>query len=394
MSHYVDPAARRDAILDAVATAGTPVYLCDPRIVADRYRELDAALAGHWSGHVVGYSFKTNYEIACSPALRGLGAWAEVVSTRELDMALAAGYPMPEVIFNGPWKSDDGLRRALAGGALVNVNDPTELERMAALAHETGSRFAIGMRLSTDLGPHGRSRFGFSIDEDEEAARAVQRIERTPGLELVALHVHVYGDTDDPAVYAAAAGELSDFARRCVPGGGASLRYVDVGGGFPAHSTRPKSRTSWRPEPIAAYVESIVDVLGPGLARGAGRPRLVVEPGRYLADDAMVMVSTVVHTAERAGRRLVNTDASMSMVPLTHYRPQTIRGYSPDLAERADDVAHTVVYGATCRENDILHDGPFPALRVGDRLVHFGVGAYNANLSPSFILDTPPTLFL
>jgi diaminopimelate decarboxylase len=392
-THFVDLAAHREEILDVLANTGTPLYLCDPEIIAARYRELDASLAAHWTGHIIGYSFKTNYEIARAPVLRTLGAWAEVVSTREMDLALAAGYPTQEIIFNGPWKSDDGLARALAGGALVNVNDSTELERIIALSRGARSPIGVGMRLSTDLGPHGRSRFGFSL-QGGDASRAADRIARNAGLELIALHTHVYGDTDDPAIYASAARELAEFGWQRGTTGRGLLRFLDVGGGFPAHSPKPKSRARWRPEAVARYVESIVAGLGARFGGRRDQPRLVVEPGRYLSDDSTIMVSTVVHTAESGGMRTVNTDASISMLPLTHYRPQTLLGYSPTLARRTEDAARTIIYGATCRENDVLYDGPFPAMRIGDRLVHYGVGAYNANLSPSFIFETPPTKLL
>jgi hypothetical protein len=42
----------------------------------------------------------------------------------------------------------------------------------------------------------------------------------------------------------------------------------------------------------------------------------------------------------------------------------------------------------------VLHEGPLPKVRVGDFLVYYAVGAYNANLSPDFIFETPPLAVL
>ena len=52
--------------------------------------------------HVVGYSFKTNYQVARSGIFRQRGAWAEVVSGREYRLARELGYAGSSIIFNGP----------------------------------------------------------------------------------------------------------------------------------------------------------------------------------------------------------------------------------------------------------------------------------------------------
>ena len=61
---------------------------------------------------------------------------------------------------------------------------------------------------------------------------------------------------------------------------------------------------------------------------------------------------------------------------------------------RVGDDVETILYGASCREDDVLHEGRLPNFRVGDFLVYYAVGAYNANLSPDFIFETPPLVVL
>jgi diaminopimelate decarboxylase len=51
------------------------------------------------------------------------------------------------------------------------------------------------------------------------------------------------------------------------------------------------------------------------------------------------------------------------------------------------------VFGASCRENDVLYQGLLPPTRVGDHLVFYAAGAYNSTLSPDFIFESPPVLF-
>ena len=190
----------------------TPVFLGDREILERSYAALEDSLGSRWPRHVVAYSFKTNYQVAQSGVPRELGAWAEVVSGREYAMAAESGYAGERTIFNGPYKTDAELARALDDGALVNVNDHTELDRLCSLSRARTSPAGIGLRLSCELTRLGHSRFGFSI-EDDEAVEALRQVAAAPGLDLRALHTHLYGDTDDPALYAEAARRVAESPR-------------------------------------------------------------------------------------------------------------------------------------------------------------------------------------
>ncbi|MEZ5540431.1 MAG: hypothetical protein R3F42_00085 [Pseudomonadota bacterium] len=388
LQYYPDLARKRAAVQAVLARTGTPVFLCDSDIVADRYRAMDASLTGNWPAHVIGFSFKTNYQLAGTGILQRAGAWAEVVSGREYRLARALGYPGHSIIFNGPYKTDADLRTAFAEGALVNLNDHDELDRVVAMGTAFAAPVAVGLRVASTLPRLGHSRFGFSL-ENGEALAAVEKLRRAPGLQLVALHTNLYGDTDDPGIYSVAAGRLGEFAQRHLDAGGTALRYIDLGGGYPAHTPKPKSREQWEPQEIGAYVQAITAALGQHFPAAQPRPALILEPGRYLSADGIVLVTRVVHVKRRNDRQEINCNGSISMVPLTHYSPQVIRAWTEDLQQRRGPAAPTVIFGATCRENDILYDGPFVEVRPGDFLVHYAVGAYNANLGPDFIYEAP-----
>lgn len=388
LEHYPDLVGKRPAILEVLDRSGTPVFLCDPAILADRYHLLQRSLAEAWPQSVIAYSFKTNYQIARLPLFRELGGWAEVVSGREYRMARELGYPGSAIVFNGPYKTPQELSTAFSEGAQVHVNDHGELDTIIGWAASSGAAPAVGMRLSCSLPRLGASRFGFSMDTDEAAA-AVTKLAQSPHVSLAGLHMHLHGDTDDPALYREATRRLGEFAHRQVPDYQRTLRFIDVGGGFPAHTPKPHSRTSWQPQPISTYIDTIAESLQTHFPDGQTKPRLMVEPGRYLTADAVVLVTRVLHVAPRDGIHHVTCNGSISMVPLTHYSPQIIRAYTSVLVPRQTPVTPTVLYGATCRENDILYKGDFPAVAPGDYLVHYAAGAYNANLSPGFIFDTP-----
>ena len=297
-------------------------------------------------------------------------------------------FPGTSIIFNGPHKTDDDLQTAIVEGALVNVNDHDELDRVIRIASAANSPIDIGLRLSSTLPKLGHSRFGFSL-ENGEATAALDRVRRSPQLTLAALHTHLYGDTDEANIYGLAASRLGEFAKQHLPDYQHTLKFIDMGGGFPAHGPKPKSRQTWNPQPIDVYIKAITDALRPFFSTASRQPTLIVEPGRYLTCDGIVLVTRVLHAKERDGKQTVNCDGSISMVPLTHYCPQIIRVYTHELKERVGEETPTIIHGSTCRENDVLFDGLFPPTQPGDYLVHFAAGAYNSSLSPDFIFASP-----
>jgi diaminopimelate decarboxylase len=396
MEPFPDLRANRARFFEILEERPTPFFLLDPAILTDRALVMRDLLRRRWGPCAVAYSFKTNYQVAELGLPRQLGIRAEVVSGREYEMARRLGYPGEQVVYNGPHKSDTELRRALVDGALLHVHGGAELDRLIGVASSLGGTFEVGIRVSASLPYFGHSRFGFSLD-DGEADAAVARIRDCPALELTALHFHGLGDTTDPHCYRLASRKLAAFAQKSIPDYRTRLRSLDLGGGFPAHGLKPRNREveSWDPRPIGEYVDAIVAELEPAFPSGS-RPTLILEPGRYLVNDAILLVAQVIDVPERTGatRQTVLSNASITMLPLIHYCPQIIRAWSPELSPRAGDELDSVLYGASCREDDILQEGPFPRVRVGDFLVTYAVGAYNANLGPDFIFETPPLLVL
>lgn len=389
--HYPSVEQHRATLRTLLASEPTPLMACDPVIVQDRLEALQRALRDHWGPSVVGYSFKTNYLLIESGVFDRHQVWAEVVSAREYALAERLGFPGNRIIYNGPYKDDASLRAALTQRSLVNVNDHDELTRVISIANDIGPSHGpceIGIRVTSDLPRLGMSRFGFSLDH-AEAHEAARRIEDHPALSLVGLHTHLYGDTDDAELYGLAAKRMADFAVSVRDKLASPLKFIDMGGGYPAHSPQPKSRTVWQPQPIDVYVQHIAKSLGEAFPDRASRPTLIMEPGRYLTCDGILLVTRVVHVKQRGGKQVAVCDGSISMVPLTHYCPQIIRAYTPELTRRDTPAVLTSLQGATCRENDSLYEGPFCELRVGDYLVHYAAGAYNSSLCPNFIFAAP-----
>ncbi|HEV3004950.1 MAG TPA: hypothetical protein VGX78_10840 [Pirellulales bacterium] len=398
--HFPDVERHSLALVRLLGESPPPVFIGERAIIANRYSQMFGALERLWPEYAIAYSVKTNYQVAQSGLLKELGAWAEVVSGREYQMAKDLGYSGANIIFNGPWKTDGDLRTALADGAAINVNDLDELKRLERIATSMHSRFPIGIRASAQFDGLPRSRFGFSLDDPNidspngcEAARAVAAIRRSSSLSLAGLHMHLGGEIDDPRHYSAACRSLTAFVRQLSSDERAAIAYIDLGGGFPAHATMPYGRTTWDPRPIGEYLEAIVAELKEAFP-GWKRPRLIVEPGHYLVNDGIVLVSQVVSVRSVGETQAITCNATISMLPALGHRPAIVRPFSHDLRLIDAPSRPSLVLGASCREDDLLFEGDFPAVTPGDYLVYYSAGAYNSSLSPNFIFATPPLRFL
>src|ERR671932_1588697 len=101
-------------------------------------------------GTEVSYSVKATPSLGvCQLIASQQEAGAEVASSGELAVARAAGFEPEDIVFAGPGKTDDELRRAVEEGIFaVNVESLNEIDRLASIAKEEGRRIGVGLRIN------------------------------------------------------------------------------------------------------------------------------------------------------------------------------------------------------------------------------------------------------
>jgi diaminopimelate decarboxylase len=368
----------------------TPFYIVHSKEVSSRIQKLDALLASSWGSHAIAYSFKTNYALASSNILRPLNTYAEVVSGNEYHMALKYGYAGPCIIFNGPYKKDRDLYSAIINNSLINVDNMDELMRIAAIADAHKILVKIGIRLKTKILDSPESRFGFSIDTNE-AHNVVSYIHTHCNLSLIGIHSHIGSDIGNSDAFEEASIHIASFIQteKTLQ---KRLGYIDIGGGVNSHGSKPKSRTQYNYYPLDEYISKSTT---PYLKLySKKRPMMIVEPGRYCIDDATQFICRVIHKKDMRFKQLLTVDATTAMIPSVHYRMPIIRVFDRTFTEKPDRKVWTKIYGASCREDDVLYRGWLPRAHKDDLLIFYAMGAYNESLSPAFIYRKPVTLFL
>ncbi len=373
------------ALLEAY---GSPLFVFSEKTLRKRFRELKDELARRFSEFSIAWSYKTNYLGAVCSVFHQEGALAEVVSGMELDKARRAGVPGPQILFNGPGKLRAELQAAFREGVHVHIDHLDELALCESVAEELGVRPKVGIRVNlSELPVPQWDRFGFNL-ENGSALGAVERILRGGRLELDTLHCHIGTFILDADAYRLEARALAAFARELDSEHGVRIETIDLGGGFASHNTLHAQYLPGEEitPSFGQYVEKIAAGIEEGL-EGRRAPRIVLETGRALVDDAGVLLSTVVGNKRLSdGRRAVILDAGVNILPTAWWYRHTVHP-----AQDARGIPEpTVLYGPLCMNIDVVRDtAMFPPVRAGDRVVIDHVGAYNVTQWMQFITTRP-----
>jgi diaminopimelate decarboxylase len=373
---------------ELVASYGSPLFVFSEATLRERVRELRAQLARRFASFDLGWSYKTNYLGAICRVFHQEGSLAEVVSGMELRKALGAGVSGSHIVFNGPAKSADDLTLAFGQGAQVHLDHLDELALAETVAQRLGVVPEVGLRVSlSELPIPTWDRFGFHL-ESGRAMEAARRLVRGGRLSLRALHGHIGTFVANPEAYRLAALALARFAGLLDRELGVHITTIDLGGGFASHNTlhaqyMPGEEVT---PSLAEYVEAIAAGLEEGLD-GTPMPRLLLETGRALVDDAGVLIATVVGNKRLVDRRrAVVLDAGVNILPTAWWYRHDVR----PAQETFGTAEPTVFYGPLCMAIDVIRDRIlFPPLRVGERVVIRHVGAYNVTQWMQFISERP-----
>ena len=369
-SHPTPPTPVLPTIKSVVTT---PSFVIDTQIVGNRLRDLRLALDQFNIKSKIAFSFKTNYDFAVSNFLHQHSLLAETVSEYEYQLAKKSGFLAKNIIINGPNKGQ--LSRYLPTNSIIHLDNIEEVSQVeSSKTHPTN----IGIRVNTINSP---SRFGFNL-ENGEAGSVIERL-RHQNIRINSLHIHLGSDIYDYRLYQKAALSIAQFINQS----NLKVETIDFGGGFAAHGRIPYGRRFVPTPDINQYIGAISTLF----QNIDYQPQLILEPGRYLIDDATAFVTKAVSVKSKKGTQIITVDSAITMLPSLWYRPPTIDITDPFFTTKNTHHSHTIIYGSSCQEHDVLYTGSAARITVGDLIIFYHVGAYNQSMAPQFIFPIPPT---
>ncbi|RJR48108.1 MAG: diaminopimelate decarboxylase [Desulfobacteraceae bacterium] len=381
-------------VCDLVKRHGSPLFVFSERTIRRNYRNAVRAFSTRYPRVQFAWSYKTNHLDAICRIFHQEGSWAEVVSEYEYEMARQNTVPGENIIYNGPYKPEGALKRAVEDGARIHIDHHDEMYTLEKIARETGRPLDVGVRVNMDTGIYPSwDRFGFNLDTGE-AMNVVRRMQAGGLLRLKGVHSHIGTFVTESSAYRNEAAKLARFVKAIEKEFGIHIEYLDVGGGFASKNTLHSQYSPGREAnpPIDVYAEAITTVL---LEQGFAQPHLpllILETGRALIDEAGYLLTSIVGSKRLPnGIRALIVDAGVNLLIGAFW-------YKHDLflaSENESISEETIICGPLCMNIDVVRPSiPLPALNSGDVLLLHPVGAYNVTQWMQFIRMRPAVILV
>ena len=373
---------------------GSPLFVISEKTIRQTYQRALKAFKMRYPKVQFAWSYKTNYLDAVCNVFHQEGSWAEVVSGFEYQKALHNGVPGNLIIFNGPDKSVEDLKKAVENRSLIHIDHFDELYSLIEMLEGTSYSARVAIRVNMDTGVYPQwDRFGFNY-ESGQAWNAIMKIVTQKNLELEGLHCHIGTYMLTANAYAVAARKMCELAQATANTAGVKVKYLDMGGGFCSSNTLKGSYLQGVDviPNFDDYAEAIVNTLLHFGFKPDELPLLILETGRALIDEAGYLLGSVLATKRLAdSRRATVLDIGVNIMFTSFWYNHRVSP-AQDFTQHAEEIA---LYGPLCMNIDCLRESvSLPLLKKGDRVVVHEVGAYNMTQWMQFITLRPNVVMI
>jgi diaminopimelate decarboxylase len=363
-------------LAEVARQAGTPCYVYS----AEALRRAFGVFQEHLEGlpHLACFAVKANGNLAVLRLLAEAGAGFDIVSGGELFRVLQAGAAPAKIVFSGVGKTREEIEAALEAGIhSFNCESEAELLLLSSLAQRAGktARAAIRVNPDVDAATHPyistglkRHKFGIDIAEAEDL---YVRAAGLPGLALEGASCHIGSQLLDVEPLMEAAERMGALVER-LRARGIQVRFLDLGGGLGV----PYRKDDPWPD-VPRYLKALRELAG------RLQVELLLEPGRFIAGPAGVLLSRVLYRKSGGGKEFLIVDASMTEL----IRPALYEAHHELLPLRQTGRGTVVadIVGPVCESSDFLaEEREVENLLPGDYLAVMTAGAYGFVMASNY----------
>jgi len=375
--NYHDGRLRAEAVdLGEIAERfGTPCYVYSRATLEHHWHVFDDALGAH--PHLICYAVKANSSLAVLQVLAALGSGFDIVSAGELERVLRAGGDPARIVFSGVGKRATEMQRALeAGIRCFNVESEPELMRLESIAAATGHVAPVSLRVNPDVDARTHPYISTGLRDNKfgiDAGHALQVYRRAsdlPHLRVTGIDCHIGSQLTDTAPFVDALERVLQLLDQ-LQSEGIELAHIDLGGGLGI-----PYRAGDNPPLPADYAHEL-------LARLSGRAQeLLLEPGRAIAGNAGILLTSVEYLKHTAHKNFAIVDAAMNDLQ----RPALYNAWHDIVPARPREGPATRydIVGPVCETGDFLGKDRELLLAAGDLLAVRSAGAYGFSMSSNY----------
>ena len=364
---------------EIAAAVGTPFYVYSTATLTRHYQLFKDALDG--VPNMVCYAMKANSNQAVLKVLADLGAGMDVVSGGEYARAKAAGVPGDRIVFSGVGKTREEIRAALEGGIRqFNIESEPEMMVISEIADSMGVTAPVTIRVNPDVDARTHEKIATGKSENKfgipiARAREVYALAASlPGLEVIGIDVHIGSQLVELEPFEMAYQKVAELTR-VLRADGHDIRRLDLGGGLGIPYTRSNEAPPL-PLDYGALIKRSVEGLD---------VEVEIEPGRLIAGNAGLLVTSVIYLKEGEGRNFLIVDAAMNDL----IRPSMYAAYH-DIDPVVEPAPGTErqpfdIVGPVCESGDTFAKGrEMTPMVAGDLMAFRSAGAYGAVMSSEY----------
>lgn len=357
---------------------GTPIYVYDEEAI--RNTILDIRKAFSWNeGYTECFAVKATPIPAIIRLLASLGCGTDCASISELVISRSCGLGGRKVMFTSNQTSAEDYREAVALGAIINLDDLTQienLEKSAGIPDTVCLRYNPGTFQMTNsiMGHLYDSKFGMNKEQLLEGYRILKQ----KGVRHFGLHAMVASCNLDNTYYGKLAQVLFELVLEVHQKLGIDIEIVDFGGGV-GIPYKPEEK----PVDIFAIADGVHKMYDSIIKANGMSLAIYTEMGRYITGPNGYLLSTV-RGKKHIYKEYIGLDATACdlMRPAMYgaYHHITVLG-----KENQNSVGKFDVCGGLCENNDkFAVDRELPEIDYGDILVIQDAGAHGRSMGYNY----------
>ncbi len=359
--------SRKPFLLDVIKSLKTPTLVIDLDRIKQRFIELQSI----FPEVRIYYAVKANDNQEILAALANIGSGYEVASSWELEKVLRLGVDRSKIISSNPIKPLDFIDYAYKSGIKAfSIDSYKEVDKLKKVA----PRSRVYVRL---IVPNEGSdwpltnKFGVGVEE----AVSLLDYAKSQGLIPYGITFHVGSQCNNLRNWFIGIKTAWEVWERAIYSG-MKLTMLNLGGGIPVDYTYK----SLDIEDIAEYIQALLRkyfLIKP--------MEIQIEPGRGLAGDAGILVSSVIG---KTTKHIADDDSHWLYLDTGVFNglAEVLGGikYPMYTLKEGDLLPHTIA-GVSCDSMDIIAKNVYlPDLDVGDIVFIMAAGAYTTVYAANF----------
>ncbi|MFA7325308.1 MAG: diaminopimelate decarboxylase [Candidatus Kapaibacterium sp.] len=357
---------------------GTPLYVYDKERFQNNYKRLNEAFIKHYENTKIHFSVKANSNINVLKVFNEMGCGADCSSPYEFLYAKKAGFTNDRILYTGNYESPEDLETVAREELMLNLDDITSFKRLQKI----NTPELVSFRINPGYGRGGfegittagaEAKFGVPYEKAFEA----YKLAKDSGVKRFGIHMMTGSNNLEPYFFAEIVDKLMMIAGDIFNELDIIPEYIDIGGGFgiPYNDGEEELNIEATGEKVARVFIENCDKYG------FGRPKLILEPGRYLAGNAGYLVTSVTAIKE-SYKKFVGLDAGMNFLlrPALYGAFHRVRVYGKD-----DYTEKVNLCGQICENSDIFAKNiMMPIVEEGDLVTFLDAGAYGYVMASNY----------